>query len=369
MTDLPETTEASLKADLPLYERVREDLKRQIARMKVGDRLSPERKLAEVFQVDRITVRRAMMDLEKEGFVVRHQGRGTFIRRQVELDRRRMVGPKVIGLIMPDMEIPMHLAILRGVEQAASQRGFQCWVRNALLSAEREREMLEAIGQEELTGILTCPVYGNVYDRRYAAAINRLMEAGRRVVLIDQYVAGCDAPAAMVDKFRVGYLAAEHLIVSGHRRICYVSAHTYSTSGDESHRGYLQALADYGVACDQRLEVNVPVESSADPAREAVVRMLRETPNRFTAVATPTFSTAYGIYRALRELGLTVGRDIAMVGNNMGDNPELAHIPHTFQPYDEAARTAAELLFCDANVDRAQKHVLIPPRLVIPDKS
>src|SRR5215207_172397 len=50
-----------------------------IARWKPGDRLPTERELAERFSIGRNTVRRTLMSLEREGTIVRHVGRGTFI--------------------------------------------------------------------------------------------------------------------------------------------------------------------------------------------------------------------------------------------------------------------------------------------------
>jgi DNA-binding LacI/PurR family transcriptional regulator len=209
-------------------------------------------------------------------------------------------------------------------------------------------------------------VYSNALSGEYASRVNGLLAAGRRVVLLDQYVPGCEAPVAMVDKHKVGYLATEHLIMTGHRRIAYVSTHTFDTSGNDSYRGYRQALDDYGVRFDDRLEINIPVESSAGPASDAIRALLRSDSTMCTAIATPQFAMAYGIYRVLLELNLVPGRDIALVGNNMAYNPEYAHITHTSQSFQEVG-VAAMQIFCrdEKDVSRLQKHILVPPRLVV----
>ncbi len=355
-----------LKAERPLYEVVREKIKTHISRMSVGDRLSSERELSEYFEVDRITIRRAMLDLAKEGFVIRHQGRGTFIKKLAAQAKKHITGSKVIGLVLPDVEIPQNAALLRGIEEEATNRGFRVWIRNALFDAGRELEILENIGKEELAGIITCPLYSNVLSPPYAEKINCLLEQGKKVVLLDQYVPGARAQVAMVDKVRVGYIAAEHLIMLGHRRICYVSTNTFDTSGNDSYRGYREALEDYGVKFDPRVEINLPVESAAKPTQEAVYKLLKENPTLCTAIATPQFAMAYGIHKALQELGLTAGKDIALVGNNMMDNPEYASSTYTFQPFQEVGKAAVKLLFQEENdPGRYQKHVLVQPRLVI----
>jgi GntR family transcriptional regulator len=66
---------------LPLYAQVKEALQRDIeAKMKPGDALPIEPELEKHFGVSRITVRRALDELEAEGLIVRIQGRGTFVR-------------------------------------------------------------------------------------------------------------------------------------------------------------------------------------------------------------------------------------------------------------------------------------------------
>jgi DNA-binding LacI/PurR family transcriptional regulator len=170
----------------------------------------------------------------------------------------------------------------------------------------------------------------------------------------------------MVDKFKVGYLAAEHLIMLGHRRICYLSSGE-DVSGEESRHGYRQALDDYGVPFRQELLINLSVRSSAEPAREAILGRLRENPRYCTAIATPQLAMAYGACRALRQLEMRIGEEVALVGNNLCDNPELEHLPYTYQPYDDSARAAVELLLDEPDPQTHRKHVLIPPKLIVPD--
>ena len=64
-----------------LYEQIVEQIKRQVLRgeLKVGDRLPPERELAEHFGVSRVAVREAMRVMREMGLVEVHPGRGTFI--------------------------------------------------------------------------------------------------------------------------------------------------------------------------------------------------------------------------------------------------------------------------------------------------
>jgi GntR family transcriptional regulator len=70
-------------SEIPLYRRIEEDLLTQITEgaLRPGDLIPPERELCDHYGVSRITVRRAIGELETRGYVRRHQGRGTFVSR------------------------------------------------------------------------------------------------------------------------------------------------------------------------------------------------------------------------------------------------------------------------------------------------
>ena len=68
-------------SEIPLYRRIEEDLLAQIADglLRPGQAIPTERELCECYGVSRITVRRAIGELETRGYVQRYQGRGTFV--------------------------------------------------------------------------------------------------------------------------------------------------------------------------------------------------------------------------------------------------------------------------------------------------
>lgn len=67
----------------PLYYQVEEDLRKKIERgdFKPGDLLPSERELIEIYDVSRLTIRRAVDALVEQGLLVKKQGKGTFILR------------------------------------------------------------------------------------------------------------------------------------------------------------------------------------------------------------------------------------------------------------------------------------------------
>lgn len=66
---------------MPIYQKVKNDLQQKIIEgiYKSGDKIPSERELCDVYGVSRMTVRQAVMELEKDGTVYREKGRGTFV--------------------------------------------------------------------------------------------------------------------------------------------------------------------------------------------------------------------------------------------------------------------------------------------------
>lgn len=69
--------------DIPKYLQIENELKKEIisGKFKYGDKFYSEAQLKEKFNVSSITVIRSVKDLVKAGYLVRHQGKGTFISR------------------------------------------------------------------------------------------------------------------------------------------------------------------------------------------------------------------------------------------------------------------------------------------------
>lgn len=61
------------------YEFIRDSVLDLVQSLEVGVPIPPERDLCDRFGVSRMTLRRAVDDLAREGFLERHQGRGTFV--------------------------------------------------------------------------------------------------------------------------------------------------------------------------------------------------------------------------------------------------------------------------------------------------
>lgn len=76
----------------PLYQQLMEEIKRAIEdeKYKVGEKIPTEPELSELYSVSRITVRRAVNELCEKGYLVKKQGKGTYVARP-KIQRKIMV--------------------------------------------------------------------------------------------------------------------------------------------------------------------------------------------------------------------------------------------------------------------------------------
>ncbi len=143
------------------------------------------------------------------------------------------------------------------------------------------------------------------------ADLLKLHEEGYPLVLHGQLPAS-GIPSVDVDNVRGAQAATGHLAALGHRHIAVITnAPLAYTSSAQRLQGYRQALAGAGLPYDESLveQGNFDEESG----RAAMARLLTR-PVRPSAVFVASDMVAMGALRALREAGLRVPEDVAVVG-------------------------------------------------------
>lgn len=149
-----------------------------------------------------------------------------------------------------------------------------------------------------------------------------------------------------------------HLVRLGHERICFIGSDwNRNRLGSAKARGYLRAMQGHGLA---------PGRIQARPFLESGHRLGRTFGDRFTALVCRNDYTAVGVCRGLREAGLRVPEDVAVVG--FGDLDVAAYLTPALTtlaiPCEEIAQAALELMveqFQEGEV----RQITLRPRLVV----
>ena len=128
-----------------------------------------------------------------------------------------------------------------------------------------------------------------------------------------------DMVRIMVDNYRGGRLAAEHVLSLGHRQIAVIKGHPWRPASEERWRGIEDAAREASVRIDHRLALQLRDEGNQQlPSTPAegyqCAKELLGSGLPFTALLTFNDLTAIGAMRALHEAGKRVPEDVSLVG-------------------------------------------------------
>lgn len=217
---------------------------------------------------------------------------------------------QTIGLISDEVATSPHAGqIIQGAQDAAWARTKMLLVVNTGSNPELEHAAVEMLLERQVEGM----IYATMYHRpieplpAYAQA---------PTVLLDCFSPDHALPSVVPDEEQGGYDATMYLIRHGHRRIGFVndSGPIPATLGRMT--GYQKALAETGIAFDPQLVRTCP-SVAAESYRSTLDLLQAERP---TALFCFNDSMAMGAYDAIKQLGLTIPKDVAVIGF---DNLEL----------------------------------------------
>jgi LacI family transcriptional regulator len=131
------------------------------------------------------------------------------------------------------------------------------------------------------------------------------------VVVINRRVKGMEDRCILLDNVHGGYLATRHLLEQGHRDIAYISGPLWWGDARARLKGHQQALAEQGLAFDERLLVEGDYHESGGVQ---AMQELFERAVQFTAVACGNDEMAAGAMDVVRTRGLSIPDDVSVVG-------------------------------------------------------
>ena len=209
-----------------------------------------------------------------------------------------------IGIIIPDISNPYYAEIVRGIQDTADQAGYAVLIHNTDGKQERIIRHIYILREKSVDGVIFCGGIINGYE-----TLSILKELKERVVVVGRHEV--DFPAVMVDNMGGATQAVEHLIDLGHRLIGCIGGPDGSPTAVDRLTGYRNALAQNGIALDERL---VKRGTWSPESGYLLARELLAGPERPTAVFSANDQMAFGVIKAAREMGLNVPKDLAVVG-------------------------------------------------------
>jgi DNA-binding LacI/PurR family transcriptional regulator len=271
-----------------------------------------------------------------------------------------------IGLVIPDIQNPFYLSIVRAVEDVAYEAHYRIFLCNSDEDIEKEALYLNQLVDENIAGVILSPAREE--NTMIANQIRRFAES-TPVVVLDRQLRGVALDTVLTNNQEAAYGLVSHLISNGHRSIGAILGVSDITTGRERLDGYIRALSDHGISLvPERIIQVIPKEGNGYTAARQLLS-LSEPP---TALFTGNCELTAGALRAIRDLDLNVPYDIALAGfDDMQWNVIVQPgITAVAQPTYELGRMAANLLMERIeNPSLPIREVVLKSKLVVRESS
>ncbi len=240
-----------------------------------------------------------------------------------------------VGVVVADVLNPFFASIIRGVEDGLWREGHSLMVCSTDEQAEKEAYYLRLLLERRVDGILIAPtgdpqpVYAELQHHHIP------------LVFVDRRPPEPYGPVVETDNVEAGYLATNHLLNWGHRRIALVARQPKLSTVIGRTEGYCCALTEFGF---QEIDRQIVSVDSTQGAAYAAALALLDDAERPTAIIAANHVMTLGVMSAIQTLKLRCPEEISVVA--FDDLPWLA----LFLPPLTAVRHAlAEI--CSISVD------------------
>ncbi|WNQ10038.1 GntR family transcriptional regulator [Paenibacillus aurantius] len=297
---------------LPKYLQLKGEILSWLAagRMKPHERMPSENEISAMFGMSRQTVRQALGELEQEGKLYRKQGRGTFVSEPAAAGGR---GAFTVGILTTYISDYIFPHIVRGAEASLRGRGYRLLLASTDNDKARERERLDEMMREPLSGLIIEPTKsaeGNPNLDRYLSLDYRNIP----YLMINERYPEMTCPCLKSDDEGGGFAAASHLIGLGHTRIAGFFK-TDDLQGVNRLKGFVRGHRENGLPLQPDLVAAYSTEEkNGKPFELALALLRREEERRPTAFVCYNDELAVHLLEAVRQTGLRVPEDLSIVG-------------------------------------------------------
>lgn len=271
--------------------------------------------------------------------------------RSLKSQRSRMV-----GVLMPGVTDLVLAQIYEAIEIEGAHFGYESIVANTHDQTELQATRSAVLLDRRVDGL----ILGDVpWDGGYA---HHLCARKVPLVLVSRFAA--DFPYVVADDFGGGHAMAHHFADLGHQRVAVLAGRTWSSTGRERTRGFIQGMAERGAVVDP--DSVVYTEFTTESGYAAALSLLQAKPD-ITAVFACNDYDALGVFGAARELGRTPGLDLAVGGFNNIALTEHLTIPLTtvHSPRREMGQLAMQMLINIIEGRSNGEQVVLPTHLVV----
>jgi LacI family transcriptional regulator len=214
-----------------------------------------------------------------------------------------------IGVIIHELNSNFITSVLSGIERITAENGYDLLIAHSSESFEKEAANSLNLFHKRVDGLLA----SLAFDTEGLDHFKHFEEKGIPVIFFDRVEEDIENTKVIIDNYKCGYQATQHLIEQGCKRIALVTASLKRNVYAKRYKGYKDALFDNNIKLNDSLVL--VKDLSEQSSVEAAYEILNMNPRPDGAFITNDFSAAVCM-QTLKEHGVKIPQDIAVVGFN-----------------------------------------------------
>lgn len=258
------------------------------------------------------------------------------------------------GLIIPDIKNLFYADLTRAIEDAANQHGLNVILCNTDNDLSKEAMYIDFLIQKGIDGIIFSTP--EVKDSNIKEVVENYPDLP--VIVIGSRVHNVSVNEVLADNVLGAYLATQHLLEAGHRKIAYLSGGKNSFSGNERRKGYEKALSEYGVEVNPEW-ISIGEFKSHSGYERAKWILSQENPP--TAIFAGNDLIAVGVYQVARELSLRIPEDLSVIGFDDTEYAEILYptLTTVHIPTEEIGSRAMQIAILELESKKMSKETVV----------
>jgi LacI family transcriptional regulator len=214
-----------------------------------------------------------------------------------------------IGIIVHELNSNFITSVLSGVETVTTEAGYDLIITHSSEGYLKEAANAKNLFHKRVDGLIA----SLAFDTSDLKHFQQFVDKGIPVIFFDRVEQDGNNTVVIIDNYKCGYQATQHLIEQGCKRIVHVTASLKRNVYSQRYKGYRDALFDNGIPFDESLLIIKDLSENA--GIESANEILRIRPLPDGAFITNDFVAAVCM-RTLKENDIVIPDDIAVVGFN-----------------------------------------------------
>lgn len=274
----------------------------------------------------------------------------------------------IIGVIIPSAEISFFGSVVHGIEKVANANGYNVLLFQSNELYEFEEKGIETFIRSRVDGIIASIAKETTHLDHYL----EIKKNHIPLVFFDRANQDFGVPTVTIDDYRGAFIATEHLIEQGYKRIAHISGQQHIRIFNDRLRGYVDAIRKHGLTVEDDLIIYGKV--SIDSGRECMQKLL-QLPNPPDAVFAVEDYTALGAMQVTKEKHLKIPGEMGFVGFanesfSQYITPGLSSIDQqNIRMGEDAAKLFMELSSKDYDENSTPNKIVLDPILIVRESS